>query len=488
MGSLPVNDLRKGSQRPTLLREPPDADDWRLSDIAVDWARDVGGYALDPWQEWLVRWTFARRSDRLWAARDVGVEVARQNGKNIWLEVVELVSVCEFGDLLVTHSAHRADVSHEHFVSLKRHIEANDDLMDLMPTRPNHGFVTSHGLESIEFATGARILFKARANSSGRGPRPQKIVFDEALVLNGTQVGAMAPGLSAQKNAQVLYASSPPKADSTALHQMRKRALEPDPGDRLFYAAWNNPPDVDVLDPDSWYRVNPSLGYGRMTEDSLMANRKLLVAEEFLREHLGVPEEPFDVGGGVVATEVWTSLVDVQSKIAGQRSFALDVSPDRRWSCFAAAGRRSDGLVHVEVTGTPDLLDHRPGTDWVVARGVALWSKWKTPIRIEPGSPAGSFIGPLREAGVTVTEVSPVEHAQALGMLLDAVSGGQLRHRGQQAVSSALAGAVLRTSGDADRWGRRTSKVDITPLVAVTIALGGVPGPSKPARVAIVLG
>ena len=31
-----MSDLRRGSQRPTLLHEPPDAVDWELSDIAVD--------------------------------------------------------------------------------------------------------------------------------------------------------------------------------------------------------------------------------------------------------------------------------------------------------------------------------------------------------------------------------------------------------------------------------------------------------------------
>jgi hypothetical protein len=39
---------------------------------------------------------------------------------------------------------------------------------------------------------------------------------------------------------------------------------------------------------------------------------------------------------------------------------------------------------------------------------------------------------------------------------------------------------VLRSTGDAELWGRRSSKVDITPLVAVTLALGGVPLESAP--------
>jgi phage terminase large subunit-like protein len=468
-----VNDLRRGQQQPTLLHEPPGAVDWRLSDIALDWAAEVAGYTLDPWQAWLTRWTFARRRDGLWAARDVGLEVCRQQGKNIWLEVVELVALCEFGDRLIIHSSHRSDTSHEHFLSLRERIQNNDNLMDLMPTwRHNNGFITQNGNESIEFASGARLLFKARAKSSGRGPRPQKIVLDEALVLEDGAVGAMAPGLSAQKNAQILYASSSPRSDSAVLHRLRKRAMEPEDDDRFFYAAWNNPADIAVKDRDAWYRVNPSLGFGRMTEDSLMANRLTLSPGEFMREHLGVPEEPDDLDN-VVDPDHWASLADPHSTIASNHQLALDVDIHRKWASFAAAGRRADGKAHVEV------FHRQPGTDWVLERAVQAHRESKLPVRILSGSPAASFIPLLAERNVPVEEVSPGDHARAVGQFLDAVENKELAHLGDPALTAALSGAVLRASaGDASVWARKTSKVDISSLVAVTVALGGVAAPT----------
>jgi hypothetical protein len=456
-----------------LLHEPPEAVDWRLSDIAVEWARDVAGYVLDEWQQWLVRWTFARRADGLWAARDCGAEVTRQSGKNIWLEVVELAGVFEFGDRLITHSAHRADVSHEHFLSMRQRIEESDELMRLMPvSRSNNGFITTNGNESIETASRARVLFKARAKSSGRGPRPQKIVFDEALVLEHGQVGSMAPGISAQRNPQIIFASSPPKAESEVLHGLRERAVEAEPGDRLFYAAWNNPQGTSTSDRDAMYRVNPSLGYGRMTEESLLANRKLMTDPEFLREHFGVPETPVAVQESAVPFEVWASLADDGSRIDSHRCMALDVGIDRGWASFGAAGRRADGLLHVEA------FDRRTGTGWVVARAVELWSKWRLPIRVEKGSPAAAFVSLFVEAGVEVVEVSTQEHAQAVGIVLDAAVSGRLRHLGDVFLDAAVRGAILRPVGDVEVWGRRSSKVDITPLVAVTLAAGGVPAPA----------
>jgi hypothetical protein len=462
-----ATDLRIGSQRPTSWHEPPEAVDWTLSDIAVEWNREVAGIELDEWQEWLVRWTFARRRDGLWSARDVGVEVGRQNGKNIWLEAVELPSVFEFGDRLVTHSAHRADVSHEHFLSLKGHIEASDELMALMPThKPNNGFITTNGNESIELDNGSRILFKARAKASGRGPRPQKIVFDEALVLEQSQVGSMAPGTSAQRNPQIIFASSAPLAESEVLHSLRRRMAAREPGDRLFYAAWNNEQGTDPLDRDAWYRVNPSLGYGRMTEDSLLANRNLMSGDEFLREHLGVPGEAL---GESWLVQNWDLLVDAGSVIDSHRSIALDVTPDRRFSSLAWAGRRADGDLHVEA------FDHRPGTGWVVGSCVKLRDKWRLPVRIQQGSPAAALADPLREAGVDVVELTSADHAKGLGQLLDAAAGRHVWHLGAASLTAAVKGAEVRSTGEVDVLARRSSKVDISPLVAVVLAMSGVP-------------
>lgn len=490
--SQPVSVSRNGSQRPTLLHEPDGAADWSWSDIAVEWAAEVAAYDLDDWQSWLVRWTFARRGDGLWAASDIAAEVPRQNGKNIWLEVVELASLILFGDRLITHSAHRADTSHEHFVSLKDHIQANDELMSLMPKRANDGFVQSHGLESIEFGSGARLQFKARATSSGRGPRPQKIVLDECLILDNSRMGSMTPGITAQRNPQVLYASSSPKATSEVLHDLRRRAITAEPGDRLFYAGWCNPQGTAISDVDAWYLVNPSLGRGRMTETSLMANRNRLDDAEFLREHLGVPELPLgDNDLRPIPLDVWDNLARNSSAIVSHDCWALSVSTDRKWSSFGIAGRRDDAKLHVEcidrrANGDPERL---AGTTWVLEKALEVWNIKKLPLRICTADPANAFIAPLRERGVEVIEVSRPELSQATGQVIDAANAGELVHLGQPTLDKALRGAKESTTDGARIWSQRLSSVEITPLIAVTVAAGGVPVPAETsARVAIVLG
>ena len=211
----------------------------------------------------------------------------------------------------------------------------------------------------------------------------------------------------------------------------------------------------------------------RISEDFIDAERELMrdIPGEFLREVMGVAEEP--AGADAVLVPNWDELVDRDSVIVSHHQIALDVSPDRRFSSFGGAGRRADGRLHVEAWQT------RPGTSWVLEVAAASWEKLRIPVRIQTGSPASSFIAPLREIGVDVVEMSPAEHAQALGQFLDACVNDRLRHLGAATLTAAVRGATVRHSGDVDVWARRGGRVDISSLVAVTLALGGVPAVTR---------
>ena len=70
--------------------------------------------------------------------------------------------------------------------------------------------------------------------------------------------------------------------------------------------------------------------------------------------------------------------------------------------------------------------------------------------------------------------LSTQEHAQACGMFYDAVANSTLRHMGQPELLAAIKGAGRRQLGDAFAWSRRSSTVDITPLVAATLGVWAV--------------
>lgn len=432
---------------------------------AVDLAA-AAGLVLDDWQSWVLEEALAERADGTWAAFEVGLVLPRQNGKNAILEARELAGVVLFDDDLIVHTAHRRDTMIEHFRRMRQLAEEVEEFRKLVKR-----VVLRTGEESIELKGNRRINFAARARNPGRGFSGSVLVFDEAFDLNAAAIGAMVPALATRPMAQVWYTSSAPHATSEVLHAVRKRGHQAE-GDRLFWAEWGNDADVDPQDWDAIYGANPGMGI-RISEDFVASERDLMgdVPAEFARERLGVAEEPLSATAGPISVDGWEDLTDPDSRIDGRVTLAFDVSPDRAWASFAVAGRRSDGLGHVEVR------DRRAGTDWVVDRGVELARGHGAPVLLDPVSPAGSFVAELRERGVEVVEVPRREMTQACGAIADAVKNRKLRHLGQASLRQAVAGAKSRPLDDAWAWSRKSSQVDITPLVAATLAWGRVPVP-----------
>jgi hypothetical protein len=63
------------------------------------------------------------------------------------------------------------------------------------------------------------------------------------------------------------------------------------------------------------------------------------------------------------------------------------------------------------------------------------------------------------------------EVVQACGRFFDAVMDSRtLRHGGDAALDAAVAGAIRRDLGDGWAWARKGTSVDISPLVACTLA------------------
>lgn len=466
------NVVRRGSQLPSHLLLPGRAATSEAAERAIDLA-SVAGLELDEWQQDVLRGAMSERDDGMWAAFEVGVIVSRQNGKGSILEARQLAGLFVLGERLQIHTAHEFKTCFEHFRRVKDLVEGCDLLRKQVKI-----IRTGAGDQAIELTNGNRIRFLARSRSSGRGFSGDSIYLDEAFLLSDATMGALLPALSARPNPQIWYTSSAPHADSEVLHRVRGRGLAGGES-RLYFAEWGCAPDCEPGDPENWYRANPALGV-RIAEESIETEWRSLSAAEFGRERLGIPDLP-DSATSVVDLDRWTAdarddgtggLADPSSRIAERHCFALEVAHDRSWSAFGVAGLRADGRVHVEV------VKNQQGTGWVVAAASELFGQYRVPIRIQSGSPAASFVDVLRERGVEVVEVSPGDHAEAVGRFLDAVRHDGLRHIRQGSLFGALKAAVLGSHGDASVWARRRSDGDISPLVAVTLALGGVAVPS----------
>ena len=422
---------------------------------------DAVGLHLDDWQRWVVEGALAERVPGQWAAFEVGLLCPRQNGKGAILEAVELAGLFLTGERLIVHSAHLFSTAREHFLRMQYLVDGSDWLRKQVKR-----IHTGAGREAIELRNGCRLKFLARTRGAARGFSGDRVILDEAFNLPQQAVGAMLPALSARPNPQIWYVSSAPHADSEVLHGVRKRGHEGS-ADRMWFAEWGCEPGVDPEGREAWAAANPSLGIRiseEFVENELEALREL--GTEFIRERLGVPDSP-DSGAQVFGPGVWMACQDEQSRPAGGPvRWALDVHPDLEWASFAACSARADGLTDLAI------LDRRRGAAWVVEYAQGLHERFGTPVHLDPRSQAGGLISDLRAAGVEVVEVNTLGYTQACARLQRAVHDGTVRHRGQGPLDSAVAGAAVRTVGEAWAWARLSSQVDISPLVAVTLAYG----------------
>jgi hypothetical protein len=460
----------RGSQVPRIELVPEGVEHPRWDEIRE--FVDALGVTLDEWQWRVLHGAFLRNGD-VWAAFAVAVCAPRQNGKNGILEVRELVGALLLGEKLQIHSAHLADTSKEGFRRLDDLIDANGWL-----SRQVKHIWRTNGHESIEFRNGNRIRFRTRTRGGGRGFSGAPAFFDEAMFLPEVSMGSILPVISAQPDPQVWYMGSAVDQliheDGVVFARVRERALKgEDP--RLAYFEWSidaeSPDEVEpeqASDVEMWARSNPALGI-RIMPDYVQAEHGELDDRTFAVERLGVGDWPQTTGSStVVDLMLWDGLADASSKIASPVVFAFDVSPSRAAATISASGVREDGLAHVET------VEQGRGTGWIVPRLVELVGKHEAAkVICDAVGPAAALIPELEKNEITVETVTAQDYGRACGGFFDAVERRTVKHLGTPEIRSAIKGAATRPLGDAWAWSRKNSGVDITPLVAATLALWG---------------
>lgn len=466
-----------GWQRPPIEVVPPSVS--TAGQEAIDLAA-LAGLRLDPWQQHVLRLGMGEKPDGSWSAFEVAVNVPRQNGKGGIIEARELWGLFIGGEELILHSAHEFKTAKNAFKRIERLIRGCPDLHKRVRT-----YRQTVGEEGIELHSGQVLRFIARSKGSGRGFTGHCNILDEDMILGDDAMDALLPTMAAVEDPQIWYLGSAGiGAQSVQLGRLRRRALAsieagtPDPS--LAYFEWSADPHVDECPQDctahddassdeAVLKANPAVGY-RLTLAKVANERMTLSKDGYARERLGVGDYPSDSADTwqVIGEDAWRALAASESRPGDPVVFSVDMTPERSHAAIGVAGEWRGG-THVEV------VDHRPGTGWILDRAADLHEKWKPRCWVvDAGGPAGSLIADLQERlGVEVVQPKAREVAAACGQFYDAVSEQVLSHLDQAPLSAALAGAQKRPLGDAWAWARRIVSVDISPLVAVTLAKWG---------------
>lgn len=462
--------VRIGNQRPRLSVLPK-ARAGSAGPDAIEFAESLG-YVLDDWQKWLIDGMLSEDEFMQLVATVICIIISRQNGKNVVLEVVELYAFYVLEWDLILHTAHLVTTAAGHMASMLAVVEANPALDEITKVYQANGKERFHRLDN-----GADLYFVTRGKKAGRGPSPKMVVFDEALYVTDDQIKALIPSMSAQSMNDdpplMIYTSSAPLADSLVLHRVRNRfiAMAIDG----FFAEWSidatddEEHPIDHTDVDLWFESNPAMGI-RIDPDWVINNELALMSrQDFMGERLGVAIGGGDeAGAGAISEADWLAAQDLSSEIEdGQPSaLALAVGPGGVWAAFSEAGMRADDKIHIE------FITREPGTAWVAQKALELTTRLGCSLVIDPKSPTKGIRQALIKAGVPLIEVSLEEYMEYCGAFQIDIMARKIKHMNQAPLNAAVAGAEVRPIGESWVWSQKSSEVDITTLVACTLAAG----------------
>lgn len=472
--------MRTGSQTPTHLVEPDYA--------SSEWEdchriNAVGGIELLEWQDLVMRGWLGRNSLGRWSSQTCGGSVARQNGKTLGL----VVPRCTYGMIAlgeeIIYTSHLQKTSTETFESIA-------SFFDSKPLRKYvKDIKTALGRESVILENGARMKFLARTRNGGRGQHGDLLIFDEALELDADSQASFLPAISASRDPQVIYVSTPPtaKSDCGVFRDIRKRALSGD-SERIAWFEWSVDEIGDVKDKARWYATNPSLGT-LIQESTVEAECEQMDADTFARERLGwwskAITEQYE---RVIDSADWNACKLENPKQEGVLVLAVKFTPDGSTGTLAACYKTKDAPPFVYVVDSRSLSG---GIGWFVDK---LSEKHKkcAQIVIDGQSNAQTLTERLLSGGVpsrTIIRPKTSEYIAACSGFANAVRERQVNHYGQPALDMSATESRKRAIGSYGGWGfGSTDDADASLVEACALAYWGAVNTKRdPSRKAVLL-
>lgn len=134
-----------------------------------------------------------------------------------------------------------------------------------------------------------------------------------------------------------------------------------------------------------------------------------------------------------------------------------------------------DGTAHIELREFESTQSK--GTMWAIDYIADHWPRTASVV-IDAQSPANALIQELKARHIKVITTGPQDMGRACGLFLDMLRDGKLTHIPDDkapALAVAVANAVTRNIGQSGAigWNKMGADIDISPLVAVTLALYG---------------
>lgn len=440
-----------------------------------------------PWQRTAFEVAGEMLPSGRYAYNIVVVTVPRQCGKTASVHDTAIGRLLAHQDYRAAYAAQTGHITTERFVERFGELEAGPLAARLKLRR-------SQGTERITHpSTGSHVRAFPPKDGALRSSANDLVIVDEAQehdeALGRALDTTIMPTFSTRPRRQLVIIGTAGTDESQYLARYRQLALEylerqlagdvdPDAAG-IAIVEYGALEGEDTDDEAVWLRRHPGLAGGLTDLDALRSARTALGRAGFAREYLNIWTR---TAVTVVTPEKLAAARAVGDMPDGRICLAVDVSVDRSAAAIAACG--PEGINAAGNRGRYlELIDARPGVDWVTERVTELARRWGAPVVADRVGPTGTVHDELtRRDEVELITPTAQDVANACADILDDLEAEHAVIRPHPDLDAAFAGAALRNLGEGKAWSRRGASGNIAPLVAVTNAAWGysrLPAPPK---------
>jgi phage terminase large subunit-like protein len=409
--------------------------------------------------------------------RTVVVTVMRQQGKTRFTLPLWVQRCLRWPDIHVKWTMQHASDARLKWMEEHVPILTESDLSEfLLPG--SEGVRKQNGSEHVKFRNGSMQTLMSTKKTSGHGQVVDLGIVDEAMAQPDDRLHqALRPAMKTRYRAGLpgaqlwIISTVGVQGESEWFHSWvdaGRAAVEAGTceEDRICFVDYSAPDDADPGDPAVWRACMPALG-ATIDESTVAAEyREAMLLPDglagFRRQALN--QRTSQRADPVIPLHLWDRCVAMVDRDPSAPVWAVDVSPEQASAAICVGWMRPDGVPQVQV------VEHRDGVGWLPGRVSELRAEWPGVWLLDPRGGSAS-----QAEGWPGLTVKPAEARQACAELEAAVREGVFGHYGQVELRTALEGAVKRPQEDGGwSWARRSTSVDISPLVAASLCLHGV--------------
>ena len=316
------------------------------------------------------------------------------------------------------------------------------------------------GNEAVLFRNDSRLETLPTTSTAGHGRTLDAGVIDEAFSdTDDRREQAMLPAMATRRAAQLFVVSTAGTNESTYLRRKvaaGRAAVAEGINTGIAYFEWSAPENADPDSEAVWAATIPSLGL-TLDVETIRHARTTMTDNEFRRAWLNTWTQATELAIPAVA---WSKAQHERANPVAPLTYCLDISLDRSISSIAVA----------DASGSCELIENRPGTGWVVDRLTEIVAKHGGRVAVDMYGPAGAYAPVLEQQKIEVVKYALKDVCHAANRFYDALIGGTIRIRPSDALDRAAAAVRKKPVGSSWLWARNDPGVDLTPLLALTVA------------------